>query len=144
MERSERTQSQAAEPNGRQQAAVALGVGDEVGVGQAGPEEGGRKNHRGEGHPDGEREPLTHVGHEPGQRGQHRLGRAGRCRSRRGGTRRSGGSRSAVGPREHRQEHRHDLEQKNEGAHRQLALVVLAGEPAGEDDGDDAVGADDL
>jgi len=71
VERSERPQSQAAEPNGRQQAAVALGVGDEVGVGQAGPKEGGRKNHRGEGHPDSEREPLAHVGHEPGQRGQH-------------------------------------------------------------------------
>ena len=68
MERSERTQSQAAEPNGRQQAAVALGVGDEVGVGQAGAEEGGGKNHRGEGRTQSGEEPPVHVGHEPGKR----------------------------------------------------------------------------
>ena len=68
VKRTERTQGQTTDPGDRQQTAVALGVGDEVGVGQAGPQEGGGQNHRGEGRAQGGEEPLIHIGHEPGQR----------------------------------------------------------------------------
>ena len=68
MKRTERTQGQTTDPGDRQQTAVVLGVGDEVGVGQAGPQEGGGQNHRGEGRAQGGEEPLIHIGHEPGQR----------------------------------------------------------------------------
>ena len=68
MKRTERPQGQTTDPGHRQQTTVALGVGDEVGVGQAGAEEGGGKNHRGEGRTQSGEEPPEHVGHEPGKR----------------------------------------------------------------------------
>jgi len=115
---------------------VALGVGDEIGVGQTGTEEHRRNDH-------GEeqcRDQASTPGQESvGDVGQDRIGRgAGPLVrvSRRG--RALGGQEAA------HVEEGGGAGNNDDGAEGHGPFPVLAGDPAGEDDGDQAVGADDV
>ena len=114
---------------------MALGVGDEIGVGQAGTEEH-RRNDHGE---EQRRDQASAPGQEAiGDVGQDRVGRGTGplVRVRRRGT--LGGQEAA------HIEEGGGAGNNDDGAERQGPFPVLAGDPAGEDDGDQAVGANDV
>ena len=130
------TEPQAAQADGDQEPAVALGVGDEVGVGQAGAEEH-RRNDHGE---EQRRDQASAPGQESvGDVGQDRIGRGAGplVRVRRRG-RALGGQEAA------HVEEGCGAGNNDDGAEGHGPFPVLAGDPAGEDDGNQAVGADDV
>ena len=127
---------QAAQADSDQDPAVTLGADDEVGVGQTGSEEH-RRNDHGE---EQRRDQASTPGQEAlGDVGQDRVGRAAGplVRGRRRG--RALGGQEAAHVEEGGGAGNDDDDAEGHGP-----FPVLAGDPAGEDDGDQAVGADDV